>query len=464
MEKKRQEVAHQPWRSIRTSPRVLPAQYVDFFDRISLLGLGPQQFMQRLNESNDTSLFKLIQEVKDIFPLGAIGATQAVPTFADTLASASLSGTSYPCPSVGCRAKHAEHGARFAALYSSHTFIRSPFEGIEHTKDHIRDFATASLAVLHAWRPLLLSGHASHLADICLACLRESVSEDKILTEPVQKLGFAMEEHLLNKTIGTIIRKDGKIIIEIHMPPQYTGHAAMSLEPRGKAKSRARKLLGRSKKSRILDPQELRAFRVHDPLIGRALNEVMVQAYHRKSVNGYYASDLPIDIELAARAATPTAVPTRPLLRALSHTLPVIMNIPLESVISLRKEEPDAFNLYRDRISRIASLDETSKEFSKEAYELQREFSQLQQHIKTKKRSVLGRTASQVVIATGTVGVGLAAAFFGIIPLELGIIGGAAGGVPAAHKLVETIGEVKRSQNDAVENPLYFLWRISKSK
>jgi hypothetical protein len=155
-----------------------------------------------------------------MFPLGAIGATHAIPTFADTIASSSLSGTAYPCSSFACRTKHADHGARFAALYSNHTFIRSPFEGLQHKElEDYRTHALAALSVLYTWRPLLISGYASHLADICLACIRESVSEDRILPEPVQKIGAAMEEHLLNKTKAVICRDEREVVIRVGLPP-----------------------------------------------------------------------------------------------------------------------------------------------------------------------------------------------------------------------------------------------------
>jgi hypothetical protein len=151
-------------------------------------------------------------------------------------------------------------------------------------------------------------------------------------------------------------------------------------------------------------------------------------------------------------------------LRALSHALPVVTNVPLDAVVTLRREEPGAFDTYRDRIRRIASAHENSTEFAKEADELRKDFFQLESHIKSKKRSVLGKLASQVIIAIGTVGVGLAAGFFGIIPLEWGAIAGAAGGVPAAHKIAETVTETKQSEAGTTENPLYFLWKLSRAR
>jgi hypothetical protein len=162
-----------------------------------------------------------------------------------------------------------------------------------------------------------------------------------------------------------------------------------------------------------------------------------------------------------ALAATTSAM------RALTHSVPILGDLPLATVLRIRREERDSFESYRAAITRIASevLRENRRLSKKKAQEMLKariepELAKLRKEIRYEKR----RQAKRIVGGLAGLAAGVAIGAFGGLPIAVGgpLAGAAA---VAGARLLGKAGEVacEHGANLRQQNDLYFLLQLEKA-
>jgi hypothetical protein len=451
--------------SDKRSEKASPGEYEAFFDEVAEVTRftrdhEPLENLDRLRG--------LMEKAVAALPLGAFSSESSVIGPDDMIASSSLSGGENPCSGVDCRVKSAAEGARFAALYAEQVWIRHPFESISHHDVDDYEYvtaATAAIATMLEWKPLLLAGIAAHLAPVCASCAAEQVASDKLLKTPIDDLGLDLIDELALSAEATVTRDEfGELVVEMRLPSKYTGHKVLVHGPSGESRKRLARFLGKrgSRKVPGKGPMVVHAFA---SVWRSAVDEAVVQAMYRGLSGASYVSNLPFDLELASKASAdqPDVEHAERVVRALKHSVPIVEDVPLSTVLRLREEDKGSFHLYRKRVAALRSELGDEKRLREAGEQLRSEFVALETQIIARQKSLWGGVRDQVKIATGTVGAGIGAWLANILtPTVSGVIA-AAGGLSLVHKLTSEALSVRRATPAELAHPLYFLWRIKKS-
>jgi hypothetical protein len=155
---------------------------------------------------------------------------------------------------------------------------------------------------------------------------------------------------------------------------------------------------------------------------------------------------------------------TTSAMRYLAHSVPILGDLSIATVLRIRREERDSFESYRRAITRIASdvLGRARKLSRKEAQEMfkasiEPELTRLRNEIRYERR----RQTKRVAGGLATLAAGIAIGAFGGLPVAIGAavktISAVAGG-----RLLGKAGEVacEHGANLRQQNDLYFLLRL----
>ena len=141
----------------------------------------------------------------------------------------------------------------------------------------------------------------------------------------------------------------------------------------------------------------------------------------------------------------------------LKHTVPIVENVPVATVLKLRQEDEGSFQLYRKRVIAVREQVGDPKTLREAAEQLKAEYSTLEAKITSRKKSMWAGLRDEVVIGTGTIGAGLATWLSGMLSPTWSAVVAAAGGLPAARKLVADALGARRPTQEDMQHPLYFL-------
>lgn len=444
------------------SPSASPKDYEAFFDEVA-------EVARHLNTDSWDDIEKtrrLVERAANALPPGR--APEEPAGLTDIIASRSLSGGAHPCSAMGCRVKSASAGARFAALYAERIWIRDPFESLaHHTVDDVEyvESALASLASFQEWKPLLLAGIASHFAPVCASCAAKRVTENELLNTPVQDLGLELLDRIVTAGHATVRREDsGEVVVEVDLPSRYTGHRRTICSPTGSNRIRIVRFLGK-RNSREVPKRGRIAADAFGEILRPTLHEALVQAMHRGLSGGTYASNLEVDLELAATTSSDAkdAQDAVRLLRALRHAVPIVENVPVSTVMRLRAEDEGSFQLYRNRIAALRGEVTDEKKLREASDQLKTEFAALETKIASRKKSLWGGIRDQAKIATGTVVAGMGLWLSHVLSPTWTGIAAAAGGITVAQKVGADLLSSARRSPEEMTHPLYFLWKVKKA-
>jgi len=153
---------------------------------------------------------------------------------------------------------------------------------------------------------------------------------------------------------------------------------------------------------------------------------------------------------------------TTSAMELLSHVVPILGDLPIATLLRIRREERDAFESYRGAITRVASdvLAQRGGLSKKEAQEMLKgliepEITRLQKEIRLERRRQRKRVAGGVATLAAAVAIGA----FGGLPVAIGAFATAAA---VAGRLLGKAGEVacEHGANLRQQNDLYFLVRL----
>jgi hypothetical protein len=449
--------------------RVSAEEYAAYFDRVDAEMTDLSLLLDGKGRLPTKRIRKHLEKMIESFPVGEVGIDEPAALGVNVVASKSLSGGAHPCGGLECRVASATIGARFSALYADHILIRDPFEEVRHHKQADFDLfsnVTASIATLRTWQPLLLSGLASHSASICPSCARGYGEKHGLFSESYDQLSRALDDELAQVSVG-IETEDEEVFLVFGGVNKFFGHDISHHEvSSAQERVRLRRLLKRRKRL-PLSRKQIVDLDVLEHVKGPLLADAVTQAVHRHPTRHIYASNLTTDVDLARRltaSGNPEMVAAAALLAALQHSVPIINDVPISRVMALREENDASFERYRKRIAGLAGSCADIKSLRAAGEELKIEYQELDQRIRSRKRSFWGDMKDRISVAAGTVTIGTGAWLSHIISPTVVAILAAAGGLPAAQKaLLEGLASRRNTEEERAA-PLFFLWQMANTR
>jgi hypothetical protein len=419
-------------------------------------------------------------------------------------ANDSLSGRPVPFASGDKRLAKATQLARFAALYADALLVRDPFEFYANTQiamdSHGRqrqigrglepkDFASPSLRrravddvrLAMFYKPLVEAGligfakTAMHWCPSCVRIAEERGELSKLMKEP--------DELAWQRRVASLVRHIEKAFIErgsalVH---QHGGHAhAVTLIPPGLLEYSSAQwnlTLPEAIAKRATDPLKLslrdaRTTRILVSEIDRIIDDISTQNATASTFNCQYITDRAIDLELMDLVSNKSAKSfTRASSLALTHPLAFVDKVPLDRLLKFRKQDGEAFRVYRDSVRQVLARAPGKTEAElREALddEIRPELNRIDMAIKSSRKLLASSALTDLTVTLASVSI---AAFSGLLPHSLGIpdnvvnLGAAVGGWQGVKGLASKAASLRAAPKEVSENKYAFLWKVrSESK
>lgn len=415
----------------------------NFFEFLDTQSLSPTRMRKTIENWSISEIGDFMHKCEEIIPYYKDVPDE--PTLFDFAASGALSGHPFPCANIECRLKKADQLARFAALYGNRVVIINPMPRFppEKLTDEIKEKVVENLRLLYHYKPLLEANIISltpHSLAFCAEHAREIIALEKqleqatraILRKYASKIKIDFEEH----GDFTVINYSGPEILFEHK----SSHKVI----RGDASEWKRK-----KKTTLLVDHV-------SPVMEDVLRQNATAIQHCTN----YLTNHELHIELV-RSINNNEVNrySDALVKGFSHSLPFLNNVSLNKLVLLRQKETEAFNVYRDAVAAVLkSVSPLDAKHFREAFNDQvlPELNKIDLSIKNSRRSIFRSLASDFVVSSAYISIGL---FGGIFPPDFGKILIALGGYKFATSISAKISQMITKPDSIRENKYYFLWK-----
>lgn len=382
------------------------------------------------------------------------------------VASASVRGAS-GCGSPECLAAKLHFLARYAALYSNElTFPLSIKRPQPHQElEDIQTWFARDLFALLLFRPLVTGGIIVPVVMRTSHCVHEIefVNETRRIVQDFSQhmaKGMLAEFELLYQEPDE--SPSGRPTLYLNGPEEYIEHGGLAQvlddEPEWLPKKRTYNKDG----VMVLRSGPYKKHMVHEIFADIADNITFFLAYGLKR-KARFLSDMPGETDFLTLFNHDEKLDSKSIaLEELQHSVPVLMNLPLATILRVRKQEKEAFDSYRDAVTKM-SAEILAKAVSKrQAREMMRDaieptLKQMKKELKTYRKVQTRRTLAG--LATSVAGV-LLGAFAGMPTVAATAVAGTTalvGGelLAKAAKDVCSHGPEFKQKND-----LYFLLRL----
>ena len=416
------------------------------------------------------------------------------------VANDSLSGAAVPFATPESRREKVTQLARFAALYADMLLVRNPFDhypllpsvlknqqgllseferGMEpHDFDDpkLRRHFVDDVRLILFLRPLFdadLVGFAKssqHWCPSCIRALQDRGDLHKVLETPAE-VAWQRRIAKVVKHIEQAFLKKGRTLVHQHGDHAHATiflpSGVLEYEQAQVSVKLPKRLAHKASEPINLSLREAREIHIFASEINRIVDDISAQNAAANRFNCQYITDRAIDLELmnlvsdkAARNFNSAAAD------ALSHPLAFVGNVPLERILKIRKQEGEAFFVYRDAMRKLLSTarGKTSKEL-REAFddEIRPELNRIDLTLKNARKIVSVSALTDAVLLFASVSI---AAFSGLLPQSLGIpaellnVGAALGGWKGVTGLASKVSALRSTPKEVSENKYAFLWRI----
>jgi hypothetical protein len=385
------------------------------------------------------------------------------------LASKSLRGGT-ACGAYGCRLEKLDMLGRYAALYSNQVILPLPLTDpstVESPEEASRELAQASLALLHL-RPLVDAGivypvirrsfHCPHTIKWCHDMQRIVYKATDHMLEAF-KDDFSVRYQLPEKA------PTGIPSIYIDGPEDFLEHGMVMLFEEQEGWRSKRWKFNSEGMVELQGPRKSAALGQIFGGIGEDTSFYLAYGRNRNARlltnlpgETFLLEDLTGDDEVSANSAA--------LQECMTHSLPLLADLPVARLIKIRGEERDSFERYRLAVRQILNeISQKTKRVSKKEVrrlfqervepELARMKSELHQERRRQRRRVgAGLAAMAATVAMG--------AFGGIVPAVAKAVMTAAPGIVGTGLLGKAAQSLcEHGSNLKEHNDFYFLLRLA---
>jgi hypothetical protein len=368
------------------------------------------------------------------------------------LASSSLSGAGNPCFHPASRFARARNLGRFASLYADTVLIRDPFEQILYGEDSPRlraDFSL-TLQVLRALRTEIEAGvvaFAPSVVPLCAEHSKEFSCEHDAFCERL----FAASDALLPDIVE-------QVRFTTNTTPEYDYVGLENLEPFLPAETMdlVPSFGKRGRRTSDLTEAERREI-VLTWVLDPSLHDLQFRNTVSRLLNLRYLTDRPIDLSLLWLLDDPERPVTSDLASRTSHILPFIDGLDSESLLKLRREEGEAFQVYREKVRQLVEQGPSGKQFDQAFRDLVApELQKIDKAVASARKIAKRKVREKLVFGSGMVTIGVAA---GSIAPQIGAILSAFGGAKFAIDLLSGLNALVSESEEARKSDFFFLWK-----
>jgi hypothetical protein len=441
-------------------------------DLAEKLGLISEQSIAHIFGFSEQSLIQIVDlTTKALF---RDDSEMVAPTSVDpvTLVASSSFRSDSGCRCWDCRAGKLEALARYTALYADKLIIPVDL-GHLHAGPEAARIAIADLYFKYALlRPLFDESLVAFGVDrrcLCVACDREFDSLCDIHVAAAFDAYLAKERGV--RVVYRPPRGYKSWYTELQGPKEYIAHGNIHLAPfDGYEKKPAwaprvlRKIDGSP--GAYMSPRSIRKHRIGGRIFAELARDAVFQQYYGIRYNAEYITDSSIESDFLAsiyrRNDLGRGVQT--LLSLLKQELPLLSELPLRRVLSIRRNERDVFLLYRNALSGVVKQylkpgNELTEAASREIFtdSILPQLLKLKVDASARRRSARRRSMTKVMAPFAAVGLGMIA---GLIPAEMKEIF-KAGGVAAATQLADLLTSLEKNPAEVHSHNFYFLFRLS---
>ena len=327
-------------------------------------------------------------------------------------ASASIRGDS-GCSAINCRGDKISFLARYAALYANELIfplsLRSP-DKVERVWE-MRDLLGQNLFALFLLRPLITGGIVFPVVMRTQHCIHQAKLVETT-TEIVHDFSQFTARNLLNEFRLTYQLPEkspsGQPTLYLEGPEEYIEHGGLAqrLDEPPEWLPRTPRF---DKNGQVEVRGEHKRHMVTQLFVDIADNVTFYLAYGTRR-NARFLSDLPGETDFLEWLTDDERMISKSLaLHELEHSVPVLADLPVATILRIRKQERDSFEAYRAAIGKISAnimsaKNRVSKKEAREMYrtavepELRKMNREIVAYRKAQGRRVLAGIASVVAI------------------------------------------------------------------
>ncbi len=447
----------------------------DLFSIVERYGFVGVQDAEKVYDLPPAELEKLHSEAfKHIYDrqnkrIWGAGAVRPNDTFSFH-ASASIRGAS-GCSALSCRLQKLDFLGRYAALYASELTLplTMPTPGTEDDVEELRDALNLDLISLLFLRPIITVGIVVPVVMRTWHCVHEREwikNASSLIHDFSQVIAKAVHSDFTLRYQVPDKSPSGRPTVYLEGPEEYIEHGGLV-----RVLERTPKWLPQRRRFDKQGTMEIRGLHKRHLLellfTDIANNMTFYFAYGLKR-RSRYLSDMPGETEFLDWAATRDHEEMTAKTEALSelqHCVPVLAELPIATILRIRKEEQDAFEAYRDAVTKVSSMILSSaKRVSKRAARqmlrdaIEPELRKMNRDIRTYRKVRRSRVVGGAISIAAGVMLGAYAGLPSVVSTPLAA-GAALVGGQLAGKAAEAIcshGPEFRQKND-----LYFLLRLT---
>lgn len=378
------------------------------------------------------------------------------------------------CANWSCRVARIELMARYAALYCDRVVVPINIEPPDPSSNGMHETIArmsmaSTVAEIITLRPLIEERLAVLVPEELHFCERhwdERVPEHKRIVRAANGLARLNSRKFKVTYEPQVIAKQLVAAMQIDGPEDYVEHGSM------------RRVLGkipawisaRNRQRRFVIPDYLvRKHNLLSSVFSPLAADAFLQSFFGIAFNARYVTDSPTEMGFFRKiyATDELGRETAALSARLTHTIPLLKEIPIRTVLKVRRSEPEAFLNYRSAVTKIVRdyvrkgttiRDNDASEIYLDV--LKPQLDALDSQARNVRRIELKRSAAKIVISSALVGLGI---YGGLLSPHMVDIVKTIGGFSVGKDLLETIAEIQKNPTDVKNHNLYFLLRLKQA-
>lgn len=417
-----------------------------------------------LFEANDRQLTDLVTVINQNLPTRkSSDKTQSPFTF---VSNSQMAGGRTYCRHPRCRISAAETLANNAALYADHIYLQNPFEhylGLNEFDDSHKYDLINDIFLLFLYKPLIEKDIISYCDQdfhFCTDCYSDFLAK----FDPDYEKKFKKTEKELNRIVTEnvkfkVIDSNGTPGLQLSNIEGISDHDIIYTFRKVPKIIKEKYRKGKSTK---LTSDEIKKSKAYQIITQSVLNDLDHQDYYTKIYDASVLTNRPIDFDLMNIL---NEINNPQIKFDLNHELPFMQNVQLNKLLELRTKEGEAFEVYRDSVTKAIKESEkqinTVKPKKHEIYNdlIRPELNKIDLTIKNSKKILFGNIKQDLLLGTSFVGIGLASGF---LPNNIGQIVSTIGGLKFADQFVSNVRKIIGEPQEVRNNPYYFLWKVKK--
>lgn len=428
--------------------------------------IDSKEFFDYILDVDNNELCEFVNVINDIISKSYSAKTKN--SNFNFIANDTLSGLSFPCEQVECKLRNIGTLARNAILYADKVYIQNPLESYLKYKEfneNLRKKIISDLIVIGQIKPLLKEGifeYASSKVHFCSDCYTKF--EDKYLktlNSNIKIIEPYVLQHLLDNLDFHVHLKHDILGIEITDNSDLLIHSQVVSFVKDIPENLT-KLAVKGKRVK-LSKNDVEDSGVLYYLLNHIEKNLHSQDYYSSYYHCHLLTERNFDIELIRLVNNDIYEQhskESEIFKNLDHLVPFVDEVPIENLIKLRRNEGEAFAVYRDKLSKILTIDNITLKESKQLFydEIKPEINKMNLVLSNNKKAMWGSIKSNIFLASTYISATL---FAGILPANIEKIVASVGGFGFAKNIGQDVLSLLKSQ-EIRKNEFYFLWKIQK--